>query len=68
MFAPLQVLVAVPAVILVAVVNLRPPASASISPVRFDQVLAVVSPAKAATANIPPLVGIVVEPVVKRSS
>jgi hypothetical protein len=55
-------------VTLVAVVNLKAPASASISSVRFDQVLANVSVAKAATANIPPSVGIVVDPVVKRTS
>lgn len=47
LFAPSQVLVAVPAVVLVAVENLKPPTSASMSSVRFAHVLAVVSAAPA---------------------
>ena len=68
LFAPLTVLVAVPAVIEVAVLNWKPPASASISSPKFDHVLAVPSEAPPITASIPPPAAIVVEPVVKRSS
>lgn len=67
LFSPVQVLVAVPAVVYLAVVNLKAPASASISSVQLAQVLSPVSVSPAATAINPPPVAIVVEPVVRAS-
>lgn len=65
---PLQVTaVAIRAVVLVAVVNLRFPTSASISSVALAHVFATVSVAPTATAINPPPVGIVIAPVVSGS-
>lgn len=63
---PVQVLVAVPAVVEVAVVNLNAVVDTSISSERLAQVLAPV-PEPAATAIIPPPEAMVVEPVVSGS-
>ena len=64
---PVQVLVAVPAVVEKAVVNLKAPASASISSPKLAHAFALVSVAPAATAIIPPPEAMVVEPVVSGS-
>lgn len=61
---PVQVRVAVPAVVEVAVVKRNPPASMLISSVALDHVLPTVSVAPAATAMKPPPVAIVLDPVV----
>lgn len=62
---PVQVLEAVPAVVDVAVVKRKVPASASISTVAFAHVFATVSVAPAATARKPPPAGMTLEPVVR---
>lgn len=64
---PVQVRVAVPAVVENAVVKRKVPASTSRFSVSPDHVLATVSVAPQATAIIPPPVAIVVEPVVRAS-
>jgi hypothetical protein len=64
---PVHVLVAVPAVVELAVVKRKLPASTSKSSVALAQVLATVSAAPAAIAKKPPLVAIVCEPVVNGS-
>ena len=64
---PVQVRVAVPAVVVKAVVKRNVPASMSRFSVAFAQVFPTVSVAPAATAKKPPPVGIVLDPVVRRS-
>jgi hypothetical protein len=65
---PVQVTaVAVKAVVLVAVVNLKPPTSASMSSVALAHAFAPVSVAPAATAINPPPVAMVIAPVVTGS-
>lgn len=56
---PVQVRVAVPAVVELAVVKRKPPASMSMSSVALAQVFATVSVAPAAIAKKPPSVGMV---------
>lgn len=63
----MHVIVTVPAVVLVAVVNLKVPASSPISPVALAQVLPTVSVAPTAIPINPPPDGIVIEPVVNGS-
>jgi hypothetical protein len=65
--APVQVRVAVPAVVVKAVVKRNVPASMSRSSVALAQVFPTVSVAPAATAKKPPPVGMVFDPVVSAS-